>query len=85
MSSTTYLLLLSLPPPLVCRHVHQPTHCPTVVHGTLFYENVGATLAFIAFFTAMARSFDVMTDPLMAWVRGRCESSRVKQVSVTNV
>lgn len=28
----------------------------------------GANLSILSFFTAMARSFDVITDPIMAWV-----------------
>ena len=31
------------------------------------YETVGAQLAYIAFFVALARSFDVLTDPLMSY------------------
>eukprot|EP01006_Ploeotia_vitrea_P018099 TRINITY_DN49364_c0_g1_i1.p1 TRINITY_DN49364_c0_g1~~TRINITY_DN49364_c0_g1_i1.p1 ORF type:complete len:763 (+),score=426.35 TRINITY_DN49364_c0_g1_i1:37-2325(+) len=38
------------------------------IHGIVFYESIGASLTFIAFFTALARSFDVITDPLMGWV-----------------
>ena len=30
---------------------------------------MGANLAFLSFFTALARSFDVITDPLMGWLR----------------
>jgi len=37
------------------------------VHGNRFYQQIGASLAFISFFTAMARSADVMTDPCMGW------------------
>ena len=37
------------------------------IHGTLFYTKVGADVAFIAFFTALARSFDVVTDPVMGY------------------
>lgn len=37
------------------------------IHGTLFYNKAGADVAFIAFFTAFARSFDVITDPMMGW------------------
>jgi len=37
------------------------------VHATLFYEYLGAKLSYLAFFTAFARSFDVLTDPLMSW------------------
>eukprot|EP00736_Rhodelphis_marinus_P000689 Rmarinus@m.29888 len=38
------------------------------VYATDFYVGLGAKLAFLSFFTALARSFDVMTDPLMGWV-----------------
>jgi len=37
------------------------------IHGTLFYTKIGANVAFIAFFTALARSFDVVTDPVMGY------------------
>ena len=33
-----------------------------------FYEAVGAKLSYIAFFIALARSFDVVTDPLMSHI-----------------
>ena len=38
------------------------------VHGTIFFMSIGARVAFIGFFTALARSFDVITDPLMAYI-----------------
>lgn len=38
------------------------------IHGTIFYTKIGADVAFIAFFTALARSFDVVTDPVMGYV-----------------
>lgn len=38
------------------------------IHATIFYDYLGANLAFLAFFTAFSRSFDVITDPVMAWV-----------------
>ena len=38
------------------------------VHATLLYEFLGAPLSFIAFFTAFARSIDVMSDPIMSWI-----------------
>jgi GPH family glycoside/pentoside/hexuronide:cation symporter len=37
------------------------------VHATIYYESLGAKLSYLAFFTAFARSFDVLTDPLMSW------------------
>ena len=33
-----------------------------------FYVSLGVSLAFVGFFTALARSFDVITDPLMGWI-----------------
>jgi Na+/melibiose symporter-like transporter len=45
------------------------------VHGAIYYEYLGAPLAYIAFFTALARSFDVVSDPLMSWVS---DSTRTK-------
>ena len=38
------------------------------IHATLLYEFLGAPLSFIAFFTAFARSIDVLSDPIMSWV-----------------
>lgn len=38
------------------------------IHGTIFFTKLGADVAFIAFFTALARSFDVLTDPLMGYI-----------------
>lgn len=38
------------------------------IHAIVFYETIGASLTFIAFFTALARSFDVITDPLLGWL-----------------
>jgi len=32
-----------------------------------FYSALGVPLPFLSFFTALARSFDVLTDPLMGW------------------
>lgn len=37
------------------------------VYVTDFYVGLGANLGFISFFTALARSFDVITDPVMGW------------------
>ncbi|KAJ9450701.1 putative xylose-proton symporter [Diplonema papillatum] len=37
------------------------------VHGAFFYVGIGAHLPFYAFFTAVARSFDVVSDPVMGW------------------
>ena len=33
----------------------------------LFYLSVGANISYMAFFIALARSLDVVTDPAMAW------------------
>jgi len=41
------------------------------VYANDFYVAMGAGLSFLSFFTALARSFDVMTDPLMGWVSDR--------------
>ena len=38
------------------------------IHGTVFFTSIGARLSFISFFTALARSFDVITDPVMGYV-----------------
>lgn len=38
------------------------------VYGTQFYETLGANLAYISFFIALARSFDVVSDPLMSYL-----------------
>ncbi|KAK9815554.1 hypothetical protein WJX72_005656 [[Myrmecia] bisecta] len=48
------------------------------VYATDFYVSVGASLSFLSFFTALARSCDVMTDPLMGWLsdRLRCRFGR---------
>jgi hypothetical protein len=45
------------------------------VHGAIYYEYLGAPLAYIAFFTAFSRSFDVVSDPLMSWLS---DSTRTK-------
>ena len=46
------------------------------VYGNRFYTQMGATLSSLAFFTALARSLDVMTDPLMGWWRNLFCGSR---------
>ena len=38
------------------------------VYGVTFYEKLNANLAYIAFFIALARSFDVVTDPVMSFI-----------------
>ena len=38
---------------------------------TDFYVALGAPLAFLNFFTAAARSLDVLTDPVMGWASDR--------------
>ena len=47
------------------------------VYFTPFYEKCGANLAFVAFYTAVARAFDVVTDPAMGFISDntRCVSS----------
>ena len=36
--------------------------------------SLGTSLAFLSFFTALARSFDVITDPLMGWISDSTKS-----------
>eukprot|EP00638_Chattonella_subsalsa_P015638 CAMPEP_0117848666 /NCGR_PEP_ID=MMETSP0949-20121206/20578_1 /TAXON_ID=44440 /ORGANISM="Chattonella subsalsa, Strain CCMP2191" /LENGTH=254 /DNA_ID=CAMNT_0005695613 /DNA_START=68 /DNA_END=829 /DNA_ORIENTATION=- len=43
------------------------------IHGTIFFTKIGAKVAFLAFFTALARSFDVVTDPLMGYFSDGCK------------
>jgi len=50
------------------------------VHATLLYEYLGAPLAFIAFFTAFARSMDVFTDPIMSWISDSTRSSYGRRI-----
>jgi Na+/melibiose symporter-like transporter len=38
------------------------------VNAVIMYEFAGASLGQIAFFTALGRSFDTLTDPLMGWI-----------------
>eukprot|EP00947_MAST-08B_sp_MAST-8B-sp1_P005055 g5055.t1 len=38
------------------------------VYATTFYEKIGANLSYIALFIALARSFDVISDPLMSFI-----------------
>ena len=38
------------------------------IYGTTLYESCGASLSYVSFFQSLARSFDVMTDPLMGWI-----------------
>jgi Na+/melibiose symporter-like transporter len=38
------------------------------IHANVYYEKMGASLSSIAFGTAFARSFDVMSDPGMGWL-----------------
>jgi GPH family glycoside/pentoside/hexuronide:cation symporter len=42
---------------------------------TYFYESIGAKLTYIAAYVAIARSFDVVTDPLMGWLSDNTHSS----------
>ena len=41
---------------------------------TYFYETIGAKLTYIAAYVAIARSFDVITDPLMGWMSDNTRS-----------
>jgi len=38
------------------------------VHALAFYNEYGANLSILSFLIALARSFDVLTDPLMGWL-----------------
>ena len=51
------------------------------IHGTLFFNRIGAQVAFIAFFTALARSFDVVTDPMMGWISDSTPMDRLEWVA----
>eukprot|EP00191_Tetraselmis_sp_GSL018_P007566 CAMPEP_0177620396 /NCGR_PEP_ID=MMETSP0419_2-20121207/26877_1 /TAXON_ID=582737 /ORGANISM="Tetraselmis sp., Strain GSL018" /LENGTH=148 /DNA_ID=CAMNT_0019119939 /DNA_START=511 /DNA_END=953 /DNA_ORIENTATION=+ len=44
------------------------------VYGGDYYVLLGAGVSMLSFFTAWARSFDVITDPLMAWVSDQTRS-----------
>ena len=44
------------------------------VYVVQFYENIGATLGLLAFFQALARAFDVITDPTMSYLTDSCRS-----------
>ena len=41
---------------------------------TYFYESIGAKLTYIAAYVAIARSFDVITDPTMGWLTDNTKS-----------
>lgn len=38
------------------------------IYIMIYYEKMGANLSHLSFFTALARSFDSMTDPAMGWI-----------------
>jgi Na+/melibiose symporter-like transporter len=38
------------------------------VYLTTFYESIGAQLAYLSFFIALARSLDVLSDPVMSYI-----------------
>merc|ERR1719487_1348001 len=38
------------------------------VYGQLYYMQLGAKLRFMAFYTAIGRALDVITDPAMGWI-----------------
>lgn len=42
------------------------------VYVIQFYEQVGASLGLLAFFQALARAFDVVTDPTMSFITDSC-------------
>ena len=39
-----------------------------------FYERIGASLGLLAFFQALARGFDVITDPTMSYISDSCRT-----------
>jgi Na+/melibiose symporter-like transporter len=45
------------------------------VYGNRFYAQMGAQLSALAFFTALARSLDVITDPFMGWFSDNTRTS----------
>ena len=45
------------------------------VYGIQFYEKIGAQLGYVAFFQALARGFDVITDPTMSWITDKHRSN----------
>jgi len=42
------------------------------VYVIQFYETLGASLGLLAFFQALARAFDVITDPTMSFISDSC-------------
>ena len=44
------------------------------VHITPYYETIGASLSYLAFFTAFARSWDCLTDPFMGYITDSTKS-----------
>ena len=44
------------------------------VWGFIFYETMGANLASVAFYIALARSIDSISDPAMAYISDACRS-----------
>mmetsp|Transcript_14155 Transcript_14155/g.17769 ORF Transcript_14155/g.17769 Transcript_14155/m.17769 type:complete len:1028 (+) Transcript_14155:104-3187(+) len=44
------------------------------VYLTSFYENMGVTLGYLSFFIALARSLDVISDPLMSYITDSCRT-----------
>ena len=49
-----------------------PLYLLISVYVIQFYENVGASLGLLAFFQALARGFDVITDPTMSYISDSC-------------
>lgn len=45
-----------------------PVSTLITVYVVQFYETIGATLGLLAFFQALARAFDVITDPTMSYL-----------------
>jgi len=50
------------------------------VYLTDFYENMGVTLGYLSFFIALARSLDVISDPLMSSITDSCRSKYGRRV-----
>jgi len=44
------------------------------VYMNVYYEKLGASLTYISLFIALARSLDVITDPLMSFITDSCRS-----------
>mmetsp|Transcript_37405 Transcript_37405/g.47692 ORF Transcript_37405/g.47692 Transcript_37405/m.47692 type:complete len:992 (+) Transcript_37405:97-3072(+) len=67
-------------PMRICQSYCMPTFStlPVVtllaVYLTAFYEDMGVSLSSLSFFIALARSLDVISDPLMSYITDACRS-----------